>query len=474
MIRRPHLVGLLALVLLGLSPAAEEKRLAVYSPQTSFAISVIDHDGYEYVSLTDLLDPFGRAFFFRDGKRWRLKFAIANATQSEGEFSEASTQAKLRGKKMTLAHPFWVEETRGYLPLASVPMVLSQMLRMNASLRDSSRRLFLGDVSTTYTTELQKNNPSKLVVHFSTPVNPTIATEPGRVRMTFSHEPIVPGTTNPQNFDDPTIRSATFHEANGAAELVISTTAPVMATFGDNGKTITLAPLKPAVAQVPPPTAEPAPAPAVPTSPLIAPKPVPASPSFTVILDPAHGGSDLGAVLGDGLLEKDVNLAIARRIRNDLEQRGIAATLLRDGDTSLTVEQREITANTSRAAFYICIHASTLGSGVRLYTARVSTSTQNFNSGFLSWDSAQAAFLLASHTLEANLIGEFESRQIPATPLQASLRPLRSIAKPAIAIEVAPAKHTLEGLTSAIYQQSVASAIGSAIANTRRSMEDHR
>jgi len=59
------------LLFLGLSPAAEEKRLAVYSSQTSFTVSVIDHDGQEYVSITDLLDPFGNVTLTHNHERWK-------------------------------------------------------------------------------------------------------------------------------------------------------------------------------------------------------------------------------------------------------------------------------------------------------------------------------------------------------------------------------------------------------------------
>src|SRR5205823_7007960 len=37
--------------------------------------------------------------------------------------------------------------------------------------------------------------------------------------------------------------------------------------------------------------------------------------TFFVMIDPSHGGTDQGALLGDKLLEKDVTLAFARRLK---------------------------------------------------------------------------------------------------------------------------------------------------------------
>lgn len=51
-----------------------------------------------------------------------------------------------------------------------------------------------------------------------------------------------------------------------------------------------------------------------------------------VVIDPGHGGEDLGAVGGTGMLEKDVNLAIARRVEQILSRKGARVLLTRDQD----------------------------------------------------------------------------------------------------------------------------------------------
>src|SRR6266704_3786554 len=97
-------------------------------------------------------------------------------------------------------------------------------------------------------------------------------------------------------------------------------------------------PPSPPTAPAPPPTpgspkASPAPAPVV-----AAPAPsaaVHAPPRFLVVIDAAHGGSERGAAFTPKLVEKDVTLAIARRLRRELENRGISVLMLRDSDATL-------------------------------------------------------------------------------------------------------------------------------------------
>lgn len=58
------------------------------------------------------------------------------------------------------------------------------------------------------------------------------------------------------------------------------------------------------------------------------------------ILDPGHGGEDLGAVVG-GKREKDIALAIARKVKRHLEAlAGVSARLTRESDVFLPLDQR--------------------------------------------------------------------------------------------------------------------------------------
>ncbi len=54
-----------------------------------------------------------------------------------------------------------------------------------------------------------------------------------------------------------------------------------------------------------------------------------------VVIDAGHGGVDPGKVGVSGVLEKDINLAIAMKLRNRLEQDGVRAVMTREEDTGL-------------------------------------------------------------------------------------------------------------------------------------------
>ena len=81
---------------------------------------------------------------------------------------------------------------------------------------------------------------SRLAFHFTSPVNPSVATEPGKLRMTFSHEPLTAPASSTLTFASKTIPSATYSESNGAAQITVSTNAPLIASFANDGRSITL------------------------------------------------------------------------------------------------------------------------------------------------------------------------------------------------------------------------------------------
>ena len=56
---------------------------------------------------------------------------------------------------------------------------------------------------------------------------------------------------------------------------------------------------------------------------------------YTVVLDAGHGSSDSGKVGINGVLEKDINLSISKKIKKYLEEKGIRVVMTRDKDESL-------------------------------------------------------------------------------------------------------------------------------------------
>ena len=184
------------------------------------------------------------------------------------------------------------------------------------------------------------------------------------------------------------------------------------------------------------------------------------------VVDPAHGGEERGAALTDKLAEKDVTLGFARLLRHELEIRGFAVALLRDGDTTSTLDQRAAAANVARAGIYISLHAVAQGSGARVYTALLPV--EGTSKGvFHAWNAAQAPSLPVSRIVSTAVVAEMQKREFSAQASSASLRPLNNVFMPAVAVELAPGANGVADLTSANYQQRVASAIANAIASVR-------
>jgi len=211
-----------------------------------------------------------------------------------------------------------------------------------------------------------------------------------------------------------------------------------------------------------------APQPAAPASP--APQsqnatPVPThAPAFLIMIDPAHGGTDSGAALNAAFPEKDVTLVLARRLRRELLSRGIQSQLLRDADLMLPTDQRASQVNALQPYLYLVIHATSQGSGLRLYTAMLPLGEDNRGS-FVDWQTAQAASLARSRLVQEQITGSIHSTGFPVRGFTAPLRPLNNVTVPAMAVEVAPTTGDISQLASSDYQQMVCAVLANGIAS---------
>src|SRR6266700_1639014 len=446
--------------------AGDQKRISIYSGSANYTLNVQDRDGKEYVDLLEILQPLGATSIRSDRSSWRLRFGNA-----ESEFIPEKARARIRGSDFDLPGKFKLENGRGLVPLASLSTLLPQFLGAPVAFRESSRRLFIGNVSVHFVAQVNRANPPSLVMEFSSPVNPMIATEPGKLRMVFTHEPLVPPGSQTLTFDSKIIPSANYAESNGAAEIAVNSSVPLLASFSNDGRTITIAPAPQRQLQtsIPAPEQQPTSATAIaPPQAGAASSVTNASPPATyfAVVDASHGGEERGAALSDQLAEKDVTLALARRLRQELQARGFVTLLLRDADVPLSLDQRANLTNQTHPAIYICLHAGSQGAGVRLYTSLLPAGGEN-HGAFLDWDTAQSGFRGASQNAELSLAAELGKRQVPVRSLAAPLRPLNNIAAAAVAVEIAPLAGKISDLESPAYQQAVAESLVTGIAAVR-------
>jgi len=207
-------------------------------------------------------------------------------------------------------------------------------------------------------------------------------------------------------------------------------------------------PQQPAAQQTPQP-ATPQPAP---QSAQQAPQPItpPAATSrntlTVVVLDPAHGGADQGARGSSGITESDVALSFARLLRISLEAQGLHVLLTRQANEDPSFDERSKTANAQRGAIFITLHVSSTGPAgtVRVYSLpqegapAVTAASIAPRPGLVRWDRAQQGYLDLSRRL-AELIQIQMAQRFrgsPETPIAVAVRQLRTVAAPAVAIEV--------------------------------------
>lgn len=85
--------------------------------------------------------------------------------------------------------------------------------------------------------------------------------------------------------------------------------------------------------------------------------------NIKIAVDAGHGGSEFGAIGCCGDKEKDVNLAIAEKLKNELEARGAKVIMTRRSDINVSLQDRVKITKEKEAALSISIHANALPDG---------------------------------------------------------------------------------------------------------------
>lgn len=204
----------------------------------------------------------------------------------------------------------------------------------------------------------------------------------------------------------------------------------------------------------------------------------PAAPAFSatglnrniIVLDPAHGGADSGARIGDNTLEKNVTLAIAFRLRALLVARGFTVVMTRDSDAAteptspaapLTLDDRAGIANHARGSACLLLHATGRGMGVHLYHSELEPTPAE--AALLPWLTAQSAWVPASRALAEQMSAALGRSHIQLVGSTASVRPVDSLTCPALVLELAPETDVPNSINDAGYQSRVAAAIAGAL-----------
>ena len=188
-----------------------------------------------------------------------------------------------------------------------------------------------------------------------------------------------------------------------------------------------------------------------------------------IVLDAAHGSPDSGSRISDSIVEKDVTLALAFKMRSLLSARGFNVVMTRDSDAPtsspgmpLSLDDRAGIANHARGSACLLLHATGSGTGVHLYTSELPPAANE--AAQLPWLSAQAAWVAQSQKLEKSISTALSRAHIPLVASAASVRPVDSLTCPALVIELAPqSPGDASTINDAAYQQRIAEAIATSL-----------
>ncbi len=211
----------------------------------------------------------------------------------------------------------------------------------------------------------------------------------------------------------------------------------------------------------------------------------------TIVIDPGHGGLEVGAKGKFGTLEKDITLAISLRLKALIEKNlAFHVELTRDRDIDVTLENRAAIANNHRAELFISVHANSsyrrnangsetffLSLNATDEEARRLAYLENNSADFdkplatenkddimmILWDMAQSAYLKQSQRLaeiiqdELNSLLGTKDRGIKQAPFKV----LTGVACPAVLVESAFISNPEEerDLVQEAFQENVAQAI---------------
>lgn len=208
----------------------------------------------------------------------------------------------------------------------------------------------------------------------------------------------------------------------------------------------------------------------------------------TVVIDPGHGGHDVGAVSPRGVMEKDVNLGVALALRRYLEHESdLKVVLTRERDEYVELADRAEIANGADGDIFLSLHCNSWfndgASGLETYFlapaqtdwAKSVEAAENQAAGatapndveFIVWELVQNRFISNSSQLAETIQTDVSAAlNIPDRGVrQAGFRVLVGAYMPAVLVELGFLSHEAEErhLGDVSYQGRLARALGAAV-----------
>lgn len=410
----------------------------------------------------------------------------------------------VEGRVVSLPAPMVRSGRRWLVPIEFISSALAPIYDQRIELRRPSRLVILGDVRLPRVTASidSPGPPTRATIEIAPAAAVAVNADAGRMQIRIDADALDLNASAMSGLID-RIRvgdqpNTLIVDTNGTGRATV-TTANNVARVSIEVAAVASESRAPGAAPGAPATPTPSPAPGEPIpDPRAA---IAATRTWqTIVIDPGHGGDDVGVRSAKGVEEKQLTLDIARRLRAMVESRlGLRVILTREDDRALGLDERASVANNGKANLLISLHVNgsrvpdTAGAevlhlqldresaeAVRTATAEgaalptISGSLRRLD--LIPWDMAQARHLDESSVL-ASVLQEELQRSIPMSthPIrQAPVRLLAAANMPAALVEVAyltnPQQETR--LATDDFKNSVAQAVFSAIVRFRAWSEE--
>lgn len=261
-------------------------------------------------------------------------------------FGPESRFGVIRDELIEMPSPPVVIQGRPYLPSQFFQGFLGKTMDMEVSWDPVARLMVVRPAQHTVVgVQLSVANVqgiSKVVVTLTGPADYTILKEQAAYTIRFKTQIRTPFAE--QSYEDPYVTKATF----SGNDLRLTLKAPDVGADAyklDNPFRIVLDLHKVA------PGANTLPAIITPTRPIDSPG------IHTIVIDPGHGGKEVGAIGQAGLMEKEATLALCRRLADNLETKLKTRVILTRTDDSLVpLDQRTAIANQYKADLFLSVH----------------------------------------------------------------------------------------------------------------------
>jgi N-acetylmuramoyl-L-alanine amidase len=272
-----------------------------------------------------------------------------------------SALISFNGQIILLPSSILREDNRWLAPVEFFTMGLSRMTTAEFRFRPGTNRMFVGNIDAP---ELEMNAQTlgpitRLTLRCAMSINVELKRDETKAILTLGRGPVDPGRERIDHRDR-LLRSVAFDDADAEPKIILDITrdvSDVRITPADNNRIffVDLIRAGEPISATPTPAAEP-PAAATATAAAGKPDAVPDRHVRVIVIDPGHGGMDTGVKTAAGS-EKDLTLALARRLRTALQMRlGATVLLTRDSDVALDNEARSAVANNNQANLFISFH----------------------------------------------------------------------------------------------------------------------